>query len=66
MKKIIYYIKSNPNLISINEIIGKWNLSLNDYIKNYNKFHKIICVILEKFPNNFKNRITFCYPKFIN
>jgi len=60
---IINYAKSNPNLISISEIIGEWDISFNYYIKNYNQLHKIICNVLDKFPNEFKNRVTFSYPE---
>jgi Lrp/AsnC family leucine-responsive transcriptional regulator len=63
LSQIIDYVKTNPNLISISEIIGKWDLSLNYYMNNYNCLHKIICDILDRFPNNFKNRLTFCYPE---
>jgi len=63
LKQIIDYAKSNPNLISISEIIGEWDISFNYYMRNYNELHKIICNILEMFPNDFKNRVTFCYPE---
>jgi Lrp/AsnC family leucine-responsive transcriptional regulator len=63
LNEIIDYVKRNPNLISVSEIIGRWDLSLNYYIKNYNYLHEIICDILEKYPNSFKNRLTFCYPE---
>jgi Lrp/AsnC family leucine-responsive transcriptional regulator len=60
---IIEYAKTSPNIISISDIIGNWDLSLNYYIKNYNDLHNIICNILDRFPNDFKNRMTFCYPE---
>jgi Lrp/AsnC family leucine-responsive transcriptional regulator len=63
LNDIIIYVKRNPHLISVSEIIGKWDLSLNYYINNYNSLHKIICDILDRFPNSFKNRLTFCYPQ---
>jgi DNA-binding Lrp family transcriptional regulator len=61
--KIIAYIKENPNIISINEVIGNWDLSCNYHIRNYHELHKIINDILRKFPNDIKNRITVTYPE---
>jgi len=61
--KIIAYIKENPNIISISEVIGKWDLSCNYHIRNFHELHKIINDILRKFPNDIKNRITVTYPE---
>ena len=61
--KIIAYIKENPNIISISEVIGNWDLSCNYHIGNFNELHKIINDILRKFPNDIKNRITVTYPE---
>ncbi len=61
--KIIAYIKKNPNIISISEVIGSWDLSCNYHIKNYHELHKIINDILRRFPQDIKNRITVTYPE---
>jgi len=61
--RIIAYIKENPHIISISEVIGNWDLSCNYHIKNYQELHKIINQILRKFPDDFKKRITVTYPK---
>jgi Lrp/AsnC family leucine-responsive transcriptional regulator len=63
LPRIIEYVKNNSNLISVSEVIGNWDLSLNYHIRNYNSLHQIINDILERFSNDIKDRMTFSYPE---
>ena len=60
---IISYVKTNPHLISVSEVIDNCDLSLNYHIKNFNELHQIIKDIYIKFPNDIKNHMTFSYPE---
>ena len=61
--RIINYIKHQPNLISLSEVIGNCDLSLNYHIKDFNSLHSIIKDILNQFPDDIKNRISLSYPE---
>ena len=61
--QIISYVKTNPYIISISEVIDHCDLSLNYHIKNFNELHKIIKEIYDKFPSDIKNHMTFSYPE---
>lgn len=63
IKNIIYYVKSNPNLIYINEIMNNCDLDLNYYLQNFDKMHLIIKDIYNKFPDDIKNHMTLTFPK---
>jgi DNA-binding Lrp family transcriptional regulator len=60
--KIINYVKNQPNLISVSEVIGNFDLSMNFHIKDFDTLHLIINDILIHFPDDIKNRITLSYP----
>jgi DNA-binding Lrp family transcriptional regulator len=60
---IINYVKHQPNLISLSEVIGHCDLSMNYHIKDFNSLHLIIKDILNRFPNDIKNRISLSYPE---
>ena len=61
--KIISYLKNNPNIISISEVIGNCDINCNYHINNFNNLHQIIKDLLSNFPNDIKNRITVTYPE---
>ena len=61
--QILSYVKRNPYLISVSEVIDSCDLSLNYHIKNFNELHVIIKDIYNKFPNDIKNHMTFSYPE---
>jgi len=63
IKNIIDYVKSNPNLIYINEFIDNCDLDLNYYLKNFYDMHMVIKDIYRKFPNDIKNHMTLTFPK---
>ena len=60
---ILSYIKRNPYLISVSEVIDSCDLSLNYHIKNFNELHLIIKDISSKFPNDIKNHMTYSFPE---
>jgi len=62
IKKIIQYAIQNSNLISISEVIGNCDLSLNYHMPNYLLIHPVINNLLKTFPDDIKNRITTSYP----
>ena len=62
MNKIIKYVIKNPNLVSISEVIGNCDLSLNYHMKDFSSLHPIINDILNQFSDDIKNRITTSYP----
>jgi DNA-binding Lrp family transcriptional regulator len=55
IKKIIDYIKDNPNLEGIIRSIGYVDLELVFYLTNSNKLHDIMKDISNKFPDTIKN-----------
>lgn len=61
--QIISYVKRNPSLISVSEVIDHCDLNLNYHIKNFNQLHVIIKDIYNRFPNDIKNHMTFSYPE---
>jgi Lrp/AsnC family leucine-responsive transcriptional regulator len=61
--QILSYVKRNPYLISVSEVIDHCDLSLNYHIKNFPELHHIIKDIYNKFPNDIKNHMTFSYPE---
>jgi len=61
--RIINYVKHQSNLISLSEVIGNCDLSMNYHIKDFNALHLIIKDILTHFPNDIKNRISLSYPE---
>jgi len=63
LHQILSYVKTNPYLISVSEVIDHCDLSLNYHIKNFNELHHIIKDIYTKFPNDIKNHMTFSYPE---
>jgi DNA-binding Lrp family transcriptional regulator len=63
MKHIIVYVKTNPHLIYINEVVDHCDLDLNYYLKSFNEMHSIIKDIYKKFPNDIKNHMTLTFPK---
>jgi len=62
LQKIIEYAMKNPHLISINEVIGNYDLSMNYHIKDFSILHPIINDVLTRFPDDIKNRISTSYP----
>ena len=61
--QILSYVKRNPYLISVSEVIDHCDLSLNYHIKNFNELHVIIKDIYHKFHSDIKNHMTFSYPE---
>ncbi|PNX53563.1 MAG: hypothetical protein BV458_03810 [Thermoplasmata archaeon M9B2D] len=61
--QILSYVKRNPYLISVSEVIDDCDLSLNYHSKNFNELHFIIKDIYDKFPDDIKNHMTFSYPE---
>lgn len=54
-KHIIDYVKSNPNLIIIDETAGYVDLELEFHLENLNQLLQIINDIKDKFPNTIQN-----------
>jgi len=62
LNNIIKYAIKNPHLISISEVIGNCDLSLNYHMPDYSSLHPIINNLIKTFPKDIKNRITTSYP----
>jgi DNA-binding Lrp family transcriptional regulator len=63
INQIINYIKFNPNLTSIYEVINHCDLSFTFLLKSFHELHPIINDIFNQFPNDVKNHTTFTFPK---
>ena len=63
MKNIINYVKFYPNLTQINEVVDHRDLGLNFYLHNFHELHPFIKEILNKFPNDIKDHVTFTFPE---
>jgi len=63
IKNIINYVKTNPHLIYINEVVNHYDLDLNYYQKSFNDMHSIIREIYNTFPNDIKNHMTLTFPQ---
>ena len=53
--RMITYIKYNPNLIMIDKSIGYYDLELDLWVENLNRFHDIMDDLTIKFPKSIKN-----------
>ncbi len=54
-KKIIEYIKHNPNLVFIDTYTGQADLELEFYLKDINQYNNIVDELSIKFPKAIKN-----------
>jgi len=56
--RIISYIKNNPHLVMIDKSIGYFDLELDFWVENLEKFQDIMNDLTAKFPNSIKNFTT--------
>jgi len=55
LRKIISYIKKNPNLILIDRSAGYADLELEFYVKSFDQLQKIVTDLINQFPDTIKN-----------
>lgn len=59
--KIIEYVKNYRNICTVGEALGKYDLVINVWVKNFEEFYQFLSSVLDKFGDYFERKIFSVY-----